>query len=294
MHRAAVEWQTLALIGAIYGLFGLLTWFHASLPWWLLLPLGAYVVAWHSSLQHEVVHGHPTRWPWANRLLVLPNLWLWVPFEHYREVHLAHHVDDNLTDPDLDPESGYLHPEDWAHFGKARRSLCWINNTLLGRMVLGPGLSLVSFFSSELLKLRDGRLDWRAWGLNLLGAALVLAWVVGLCGMAWWQYLLFFVYPGIGLSKVRSFLEHQARPEVGQRTVIVEAGPLFGLLFLNNNLHVVHHAEPDLPWYALPRRFRERREAWLALNGQYRFSGYAEVFARYLLWPKENVAHPLA
>ena len=33
----------------------------ASLPWWVVLPAGAWLTAWHGSLQHEAIHGHPTR-----------------------------------------------------------------------------------------------------------------------------------------------------------------------------------------------------------------------------------------
>ena len=65
------------------------------------------------------------------------------------------------------------------------------------------------------------------------------------------------------------------------------------LLFLNNNLHALHHAEPALPWYRLPARFKLRRGALLSANGGYRFSGYGEIMLRYLLWPKEHVRHPL-
>src|SRR3546814_1028675 len=85
----AVECPTLLCAAAVYGGFGLVTWFHAALPWWVLLPLGAYLLAWHGSLQHEVTHGHPTPSAVFNELLVLPSLWLWMPFrseEHTSEL----------------------------------------------------------------------------------------------------------------------------------------------------------------------------------------------------------------
>ncbi|MDH3595249.1 MAG: hypothetical protein OEM93_10400 [Rhodospirillales bacterium] len=81
LERAAesIEWPTVLLTTATYGAFGLLTWNYDTLPWWLLLPLGGYLVALHGSLQHEATHGHPTPWPRVNELLVGPSLWLWVP-----------------------------------------------------------------------------------------------------------------------------------------------------------------------------------------------------------------------
>jgi len=65
-----VEWPTWVALSALWLSFGLLTFFHASLPWWILIPAGAYLVAFHGSLQHEALHGHPTRSALINELLV--------------------------------------------------------------------------------------------------------------------------------------------------------------------------------------------------------------------------------
>lgn len=288
----AIEWPTVAVAGAIYLGFGLATWFHDRLPAWLLLPLGAYLVAWHSSLQHEVVHGHPTRLPWANRLLVLPNLWLWLPYERYRDAHLQHHRDSLLTDPLQDPESNYVTPERWRRLPAALRWAYALHNCLLGRLLLGPFLALGRFYRAEVRQWLQGRLDLPVWLLHAVGVSLVLAWAIGVCGMSFGAYLLFFAWPGIALSLVRSFLEHRAVPEVGERTVIVEAAWPWALLFLNNNLHALHHAHPGLPWYRLPAAYRAARAHWLAANGGYFYRGYGEIFARYLLRQKERPMHP--
>lgn len=287
-----IGWPTFAVAAVIYVGFGLVTWFHAALPWWLLAVLGGYFVGWHGSLQHEAVHGHPSRLPWLNRLLVLPNLWLWLPFETYRHSHIRHHRDEFLTDPLSDPESWYVTREKWHKAGRLRRAVMWTNNTLLGRMLLGPPLIVGRFLLQEGRALLSGRLDLRAWSLNLLGGSLTLAWALGVCGMSFWAYLLFFVYTGTAVTLLRSFAEHQARPAVAERSVIVEASPPLALLYLNNNLHALHHAYPNEPWFRLPALWRHERETLLASNGGYRFSGYAEIAARYLLWPKERVAHP--
>ncbi len=290
-----IEGPTLLVALAIYGGFGLVTWFHAALPWWVLLPLGAYLVAWHGSLQHEVTHGHPTPSALANELLVLPSLWLWMPFRLYRESHLAHHNDAQLTDPVADPESYYLSAEAWAAAGPLTRALLRFNNTLAGRLTVGPLCVLYGFFKGEIVRALGGDSGHaKAWAIHALGVALVLAWVIGICDMPLWQYLLLFVYPGISLSLVRSFLEHQARPEVSERSVIVEAGPLMSLLFLNNNLHLVHHDKPGLPWYRIPAFYRQRRALFLASNGGYFYKGYGEVARRHFFRAKEQPLHPAA
>ena len=292
---ARTELPTLLIALVIYGGFAALTWFHAALPWWLLLPLGAYLVAWHGSLQHEVTHGHPFPSALANELLVLPSLWLWIPFRLYRESHLAHHDDARLTDPLEDPESYYLDAAAWAAAGPLTRAFLRVHNTLAGRLLFGPLRCLHVFAKAEAARaLRGDTSHAKAWALHLIGVALVLGWVMGICQMPFWQYLALFVYPGISLSLVRSFLEHQARPEVAERSVIIEAGPLMSLLFLNNNLHLVHHDKPGLAWYRIPALYRKRRALFLASNGGYFFKGYGEVFRRYFFRAKEQPLHPAA
>ncbi len=284
----------MAVAGAIYGGFGLVTWFYAALPWWLVLPLGAYLVAWHGALQHEVVHGHPTPWPWVNELLVFPSLWLWLPFRLYRETHLAHHNDVALTDPDEDPESNYVTPQDWARRGPLSRAWLWLLCTLAGRLAFMPLVSVWRVASSEIRRVAAGdRGHQKTWALHALGCALVLGWAVGICGIPVLEYLVFFAYSGAALNLVRSFLEHQARREVRERTAIVESGPIMSLLFLNNNLHTLHHLEPGTPWYRLPGRYREYREAILEHNGGYLLPGYRWIFLHYLFRPKESPVHRL-
>ncbi len=289
-----VEWPTLAVALVTYAAFATLTLAYHLLPWWLLLPLGAYVVCLHGSLQHEAVHGHPTRSPLVNELMVFPSLWLWMPYRSYRRQHTEHHRDEaNLTDPHLDPESRYLTAEDWDQVGPVGRAFMTVHNTLLGRLLLGPAYSAIVFWRQEWARLVDGDpAFWSEWLPHLAGAALVLMWALGVCDIPFWGYVAFFAYPGLSLTLLRSFLEHQASPNPGERTVIIEAERPIAFMFLNNNLHALHHQEPGLAWYRLPARFRAERDALLARNGGYSYRGYREVAGRYLLRPKEPVLHP--
>jgi len=163
-------------------------------------------------------------------------------------MHLTHHRNEFLTDPLEDPESYYLTAENWAACGTLRRTLYWAHNTCLGRLLLGPFRSLWSLLRHEAARIarRDTAL-FKDWAVHFVGAGLVLCWVCIVCGIPFWEYLLFFVYPGLSLTLLRSFVEHQARVNVSERSIIVEAGPFFSLLYLNNNLHLVHHRIPGLP-----------------------------------------------
>ncbi len=291
-----IEWPTIGLAIVIYASFLALTYWHAVLPWFVLMPFAAYIVAWHSSLLHELVHGHPTRSRRINALIGSLPLLLWLPFDVYRSQHLKHHQDANLTDPLDDPESYYVTPATWRRLPAWRRRLLTLRNTLLGRLTVGSLLVVAGFLRSQLAELRrDAPGVRRAWAKHLAGCALVIAWLVLVAWMPLWQYLLLVVWPATSLMLVRSFLEHQARPDVEHRTVIVEAGPLMRLLFLNNNLHLVHHAKPALPWYALPEAYHADRRGWLARNGGYVFhGGYAEILRRFAFRAKEPPVHPFA
>jgi fatty acid desaturase len=290
----AVEWPTVGVAIIIYLSFGLVTWYHDALPPWALLAIGGYLVAWHGSLQHEVVHGHPTCWRRLNELMVFPSLWLWLPFPLYRKLHLIHHADERLTDPGADPESFYLSFEAWRRCPPLVRAVLRIHNTSWGRLLLGPPLAAGRLLVTELARAGRGHRDHgRVWLLHVPACLPVLAWVLGVCGMGLGQYLLLFVYPGLSLTLLRSFAEHRAHAAVGERTAVVEAGWPASLLYLNNNLHAMHHAEPWLPWYRIPARYRACRATLLGANGGYHYPGYAAVIARHLLRPKEPVVYPL-
>ncbi len=290
---SAVEWPTLGLALLIYGCFGLLTYYHAVIPLWLLVPLGAYVVTWQTSLQHEVVHGHPTPWPAVNLTLAGLPLTLWLPLLTYRHLHLAHHTDHRLTDPLEDPESYYVTKEVWDRMRPWQRRARSALNTLAGRLLLGPFLTVPGFLAQQATACwRGDRRARRVWLWHLAGMLPLLGWLLLVCRMPFWTYALVFALPGTSLMMLRSFAEHQARHEIGHRTAIVEAELPFALLFLNNNLHAVHHARPGQPWYRLPAIYRREREAVLARNGGYLLEGYAEVARRYLLTPKEPPVHP--
>jgi fatty acid desaturase len=287
------EWPTVALIAANYLVWGSLVWFHASIPWWVILPFGAYTVALHASLQHEALHGHPTSSATLNDALVSLAPHLWLPYPRYKELHLIHHNDANLTDPARDPESYYLLPESWAALPGIKQTLYSLNNTLAGRMIMGPAISIIRFWSSEFAAIARGDAAiTRAWLHFAAASALVLVYVTIICGMPFWKYVLLFAYPGISLALVRSFCEHQAAEQVGHRTIIVEASPFWSLLFLFNNLHVVHHAVPALAWYKIPALYRAQRADFIARNNGYTMHGYGEIFRRYFLKAKETVAYP--
>src|SRR4051812_30205273 len=108
----AVEWPTLALIGACYVVWLGAGMLYAHAPLASILLFATSIVL-HSSLQHEAIHRHPTGSAALNEALVALPLGLLVPYRRYRQQHLQHHNDSRLTDPYDDPESYYLARTDW-------------------------------------------------------------------------------------------------------------------------------------------------------------------------------------
>ena len=287
------EWRTWLVAGAIYGGWFLLTFHAGSLPWWLLLPAGAFIVCWHGSLQHETVHGHPTRSARVNTALAWLPLGLWMPYEIYRDTHLKHHACRALTDPLEDTESYFVGQADWDRMSGARRLLLRFNRTLFGRLTLGPALSAFALWRSEFRRARSGDLsNGGVWLRHVPGAALVLGWVVFASDLSVGAYILLFAYPGLSLTLLRSYAEHHPAADTGRRTAIVLGGPVSRLLYLNNNLHVVHHSRPGLPWHAIPSEFSARREHYTAEAGGHVYRGYAALLRRFLFRAPNHPVHP--
>jgi fatty acid desaturase len=289
VRTGVVDRSTLVVAFLIYGGWIALTLLATRMPLWAVVPLGGWLIAWHGSLQHETIHGHPTPWRWVNRSLGFLPLNLWLPYARYEQLHLAHHRTEGLTVPGLDPETRYLSPAS----GPLARVIAQTTATLAGRLVLGPPIEIGTFLASETRAFANDEPGVRrAWAMHVAGAAAVCIWLHWACRLSLAEYLLAFVYPGAALSLLRSFAEHRADHDPERRVAIVEAAPIFGLLFLNNNLHAVHHAYPSAPWRRLPTLYAEHREALLQANGGLVYRGYAEVARRFLLRPHDVLVHP--
>jgi fatty acid desaturase len=284
------ELPTLVVAALVYGGFALVTWSWAALPLWLAAPVAALLLAWQGSLQHETIHHHPTPWRRLNALIGAPPLALWLPYARYRATHLAHHAHAgaDLTDPEGDPESHYLPAGALAGSPALHRAVRRWNATLAGRLLIGPVFLVAGCWRAEFRR----RADPAVWLRHGLAVALLLVWLCGVCRIPLAAYLALAVYPSISLGLLRSFAEHRAHPAAGDRTAVVEAGAFWSLLFLNNNLHVVHHRHPGLPWYRLPAVWQAERAELPLGPGMHYPGGYAEILAQHLFAPAGPVEHP--
>jgi fatty acid desaturase len=277
----AVEWPTVSLAVAVYGGWLAVTAYAAMLPMPLLVLLGGWFLGWHGSLQHETIHGHPTRWRRVNDLIGGVPLSLWLPYAVYRRTHMAHHRSPHPTHPLHDPESRYVMG------GVLVTVVAKLRATLIGQMVIGPVAAIALFIASEARRsFRDPSRFAREWDVHLIGVGLVLAWL-HVVGLPIVTYVLCFVLPGQAASLLRGFAEHRADAAGTSRAATVASqGPL-ALLFLNNNLHAAHHASPATPWYRLPALERSRTQ-----RIEPRYTGYRDVLRRFAFRPHDVVRHP--
>jgi fatty acid desaturase len=290
----AIEWPTIALIVAAYGGWFTLTSAYGEWPTWIVVPCIAVLLTFHSSLQHEILHGHPTRSAAVNRLFGIVPLSLWIPYERFRVLHTIHHVNERLTDPIDDPESNYVTPDAWRRSSGFARWIFRLQLTLAGRMLIGSWWRIGGFLSSEARAFVRNEPGVRAaWITHVILCVPVAYWVTVSCGIPLWLYVVGMVVPGNGILLVRSFAEHRARADVHERTATVEGSWLLGPLFLFNNLHSLHHEQPSLPWYQYNSRYKLTRDRLLAANGGLVYSTYFEVARRFMFRMHDQPQHPL-
>lgn len=285
------QWPTWALLVTIYGgWFGVAT--HArdlGLP--LTTALLALLGAWYMSLQHELLHGHPTRSPLVNALLGFAPLAVWFPYRIYRDSHLQHHDDPHLTRPEHDPESYFVSHAAWARAGWPIRALLTFRNTFIGRLLVGPAFAIAATSVDALAKIRRG--DWHdvpVWLAHFAALAALTMWLQRACGIAAWLFIVGVGYGSLAFGSIRSFQEHRAAHAHEHRTVINEAAWFWRLLFLNNNYHLVHHDLPHVPWFALREVYETSSQQYIERSGGFLVKGYSEWLRLYAFAP---VTHPV-
>ena len=147
----AIEWPTVFLWLVCWGLWLIGVFVLPMISMLLAGVVLTLVLVLQSSLSHEALHGHPFVSRRVNDGLAMVSLGLFVPYIRFRDTHLAHHIDERLTDPYDDPETNFYDPAVWARMAPWQQRIMQLNNALLGRMLIGPLMSQVMFM----------REDWR-------------------------------------------------------------------------------------------------------------------------------------
>lgn len=287
-----LELPTWSLIGVIYT-----GWFTSVIYWQQLgTVIGSVLLillsAWYMSLQHELIHGHPTRWRRVNQLLGTLPLAVWYPYGLYRDSHIQHHKDEDLTHPEKDPECYYYTAEQWQYFPRLFKGIVRVSNTFVGRLTLGPALDIIDTIRSTIRAFIAGnRPAIIMWLIHFGLLALLFHWMAGY-GISAIFYILLISYPALSLTKIRSFFEHRAAENSAARSTLNEAAWPWRLLFLNLNYHLVHHDLPALPWYGLRQIYLENRVQYQQRSEQFVVSGYTQWFEAFAFTALEIEIHP--
>ncbi len=289
---ASIEWPTWVLIILVYGSWFVLLQLYHSIGPVITAPLLIVVCALHGSMCHELIHGHPTRITMINSLLGSVPLTLFLPYPIYRESHLNHHQDENITLPGKDPESYYCSAIEYQRKSKLNKVFMWINMTVVGRLLFNPAVEVFRLGKLALNALTTGDIAaLRVWGIHLVSVALLMLLIVQYFQVPWWHYLLI-AYFASSLTRVRSFYEHRARTTVSERTVLMEPCLFFRILFLNLNFHLAHHENPSIPWYRLDDYYHDHRIDLISRSGNFYYRGYRYWLLRYLFRPVDSPIHP--
>jgi fatty acid desaturase len=287
------QWRTWLLIPTVY-----CAWLLAVIAYRVLGQIAGTALlilatCWFTSLQHELIHGHASKSRRINRFFGLAPLAVWYPYELYRRSHLAHHRDEQLTEPGIDPESNYIDEAAYRRLPAYIKPMWSAQRTVAGRLLLGPAMVIVPTWLDIVRRpLRRDFTQSGSWAVHLLLLSAMLFALDRCAHIGPLRYLLTIGYPALGLAMLRSFYEHRPAETAPHRVVINEAGLFWRILYLNNNYHAVHHERPDLPWYLVRRFYLDHRAEVLRRNGGFVIAGYLSLMTRYAMTTVDSPIHP--
>jgi fatty acid desaturase len=268
---------------------------HAQNGWWVLAAAVVFSYTNNTlfSLHHEAVHGlfHPNRRVNESAGVVLAGFFPTI-FSVQRISHLGHHrrnrTDEELYDYYLPHQSRWLKTY-WIY--------CLLTGFYWAIIPVATLLYLLWPWAFQARWFQDGPARW--WGFkpfvrDIAKAPIARVWCEGLASvllqlMLWWALDLSLVgwlacYWAFGLN----WSSVQYSDHAGSTRDVLEGAwnlrfwPLAQWLFLHYNFHLVHHRQPGVPWYYLPR---------LVQSGDARPSFWA-VYLRLWLGARKAPAEP--
>ena len=255
-HAGFIAWPTLVFFVAVLAAWivvGVLAW-RGVLGWAPTFVLQAVLAYLSFTPMHEASHGNIAGRDARLKSLEkavgwLSGLPLLAPFSAFRKLHLEHHGHTNDTEKD---------PDFWVA-GTTRWAILVRCLTILPhyywRILRGVLRSPAARDAATLVMLAVYVLVALALTAAGFGAWVLAAWV----GPA-------LVATGF-LAFVFDWLPHQPHQERSRyRNSRIMLFPGLGVLLTNQNLHLVHHLYPRIPFYRYGTFFREARQT-LAAKG---------------------------
>lgn len=199
----------------------------------------------HEAVHGNIVRGHP-KWRWVNKALGMAiAAILWMFFEPHKNSHMAHHRKCNTDeDPDIYARGSFGVVSFW------RLPLATLNN-------LNP-LALYKVCQQYNVSDRYRRNSFITYGFY---AAVVAA--LFYAGF-WYEFIMLWLVPYVvGYSIMLFFftwVPHHDHLETGRyRNTRASLWPGGAFLTQAQNLHLIHHMMPAVPYYRYEATFKEIR-----------------------------------
>jgi fatty acid desaturase len=236
-----VAWPTLGLAAAVVGLTAGAWALRLGLgaPLWALWPLPCLASWLAFTVVHEAAHGNlggtgrPRLDAWVGWALAW---WLLAPFSAFQAIHLRHHA--AVNEAERDPDHLVAGPPGLGLLVRCLAIVPWYWWFFLAKLAPESPAS------------RARRPGVIAGGLAMIGALAAAAWV-GLLPEALALWVLPAWLADAGLAFAFDWLPHHPHDRTdrfGNTRIVVLPGWL-ALPLLGQELHLVHHLWPRVPWY---------------------------------------------
>jgi beta-carotene hydroxylase len=251
-HTPAFAWPTLVFAVFLFAAFVTVTWMGAAhiLPLWLAALMNAVILYAIYTPLHDASHNAivPRRkgWMWVNTAVgMLSAAPIFMFHHHHKKSHIQHHV---LASTDEDPDQ-------YGFVGFWRAFLVAIPITLLH--YLNP---VTLWCECHRFRMARGEtaLTMTLYGVYVLIIATVLAMGYWLEFVVLW--LLPWFFGNLIMLTMFGWMPHQVDREQGRyRDTRIALFPGGDILFLWQNLHLVHHMLPMVPFYKYRALFNDIR-----------------------------------
>jgi fatty acid desaturase len=215
---------------------------------------------------HDAVHYAASKKRWVNELIMHGTWTLFINHPAlFRKIHLSHHARTNQgkADPDHFTSAQYL-------TGNAATAEQWVRSFLLifyyyvysvknygPREYFWMAVSAASMAAMIWLSIHGPYTSVFLWAW--FGPSLSAIGFLAFANTAWPHH------PGKETSRYRN-------------TRVLMVPRVLRLLMLNQNLHLVHHLRPTIPWYEYPAFWAQNKDRILAEGGQIAHFGVIPSF----------------
>ena len=251
-HTPDFAWPTIVLAAVLFTAFAASTYFAVTdaLPLTLAVSINSAVIYALYTVVHEAVHANISsrrrHLRWVDTVLgVTACVPLWLFFHQHKKQHMMHHAKTNRDDdPDIYSRGSFL---GWCVRRLPVELIGYFNPVKLHEQCKAYNLST-----------RETRITMASFAAYALLAAAVIAAGYGfellvLWLVPWWigQFVMLTLF---------TWAPHHDHTETGRyRNTRVSLWPGAELLLLGQNLHLIHHMIPSIPYYRYKPTFDELR-----------------------------------